>query len=208
MKNGKKHYLFRFTLHLLPFTLLLLASCSTLNTRSAESQAAWEARRAQLAQIDRFALQGRIAAGGILGVKGALHWRQNPQDFSLRMSGPFGAGVVQIAGDASGVEVRSAEENFRTADPETYLRERLGWTVPLRQLRWWVLGTPAPGSEAKLELDSAGRLLTLEQDGWTVDYAEYQRAGVLDLPRKLELANGEVSVKLVVDAWSDLPQNQ
>lgn len=193
---------------LLCVTLLLNGCALWRPSHDPQAERAWDARRAQLAQVDRFTLQGRFAAGGIFGVKGQLHWQQNPQDFRLRLSGPFGARAVQITGDENGVAIRSAEESFHTSEPETYLRERLGWAVPMQQLRWWVLGMPAPGTPETVELDSAGRLLKLEQDGWTVEYAEYQTAGVPELPRKLELANGELSVKLVVDAWSDLSTTQ
>jgi outer membrane lipoprotein LolB len=186
---------------------LLSAGCSILGTRSAESQAAWDLRRAQLEQITRFTVQARVSSG-LLGAKGNLHWRQRPDDFEMRVSGPMGVNAMNITGNERAVVIRTAKESFRTRDPEGLLQEQLGWTFPLRQLRWWALSLPAPGSESELELDASGRLLTLEQDGWTLEFDEYQwvgqSAGVIELPRRFELANGEATIKVVVDVWSDL----
>lgn len=186
---------------------LFLASCSILSKKSAESDLAWDARRAQLEQITRFTVQARVSSG-VLGPKGSLHWRQRPDDFEMRVSGPLGANAMTLTGNDAAVEIRTAAERFSTTDPERLLREQLGWTFPLRQLRWWALSLPAPSSDAELELDPAGRVLVLKQDGWTLEFDEYQPvergAGPIDLPRRFQFANGKATIKVVVDAWSDL----
>ena len=41
--------------------------------------------------------------------------------------------------------------------------------------------------------------------GWTLQFDEYQDAGALALPRKFEVANSEIRLKVDVDTWSDLP---
>lgn len=171
---------------------------------SDEANAAWDLRRAQLEQITQFTVQARVSSG-VLGPKGNLHWRQHADDFEMRVAGALGVNAMNITGKGSTVEIRTARENVRTADPEGLLREQLGWSFPLRHLRWWVLGLPAPAAaESRLELDPSGRLLSLEQDGWTLEIDEYQAAGMFELPRKFELASGEATIKVVVDAWSDL----
>ena len=172
---------------------------------SEQSERSWEARRARLAQVDRFTLQARVASGGLFGIKGNLHWRQTPQAFDMRVAGPFGMGAATISGRGRDVEIRTAKRSFTTQDPEGDLKARLGWTFPVSHLRYWVLGQPAPGSPAEFELDRGGRIVTIEQDGWTLAFTEYQDAGALELPRKFEVANSELRLKVVVDTWSDLP---
>ena len=186
--------------------LLSLAAqgCTTLK-HSEQSERSWEARRARLAQVDRFTLQARVASGGLFGIKGNLHWRQTPQAFDMRVAGPFGMGAATISGRGRDVEIRTAKRSFTTQDPEGDLKARLGWTFPVSHLRYWVLGQPAPGSPAEFELDRGGRIVTIEQDGWTLAFTEYQDAGALELPRKFEVANSELRLKVVVDTWSDLP---
>jgi outer membrane lipoprotein LolB len=183
---------------------VLLQGCFPLR-HSEQAQTAWEARRAQLARIDRFTLQARVSSGGLLGVKGNLHWRQTPDAFDMRVAGPFGVGAATISGRGREVEIRTARRSFVTQDPEGDLKARLGWTFPVSHLRYWVLGQPAPGSRAELEFDGDGRIVAIAQDDWTLEFVEYQRAGALELPRRFEVANAEIRLKVVVDAWSDLP---
>jgi len=182
----------------------LLAGCSLLPKHSPEGERQWQARRADLERIERFTLQGRVAAG-LFGGSGTVHWRQDGARYDLRLSAPGGTQAVRIQGDDRRAEVRTPQERWTTDQPEALLRERLGLALPLAQLRHWVLGRPAPGSEASLELDESGHITALEQDGWELEIAEYMDAGARQLPRRLRLEGPEVTLKLVVDAWTDLP---
>ncbi|MCI0749738.1 MAG: lipoprotein insertase outer membrane protein LolB [Nevskiales bacterium] len=183
---------------------LVLAGCAT-HPRSPEApHPAWETRRTQLAQIHRFTVQARVSSGR-LGFNGTLHWRQRPDDFEIRVSGPLGTGAVNIAGNDAEVEIRTTKDHYRATDPERFLSEQLGYTFPVTHLRWWVLGLPAPAHEALLAFDEQGRLRALRQSGWTVDVNEYQNVGAWQLPRKITLANEALTIKVVVDGWTDLP---
>jgi outer membrane lipoprotein LolB len=195
------------TIRGLPAVILLTLvtqGCTHLK-HSEKTEMAWEARRAQLAQVDRFTLQARVSSGGLFGVKGNLHWRQTPTGFDMRVAGPFGIGAATISGRGREVEIRTSKRSFVTQDPEGDLQARLGWTFPVSHLRYWVLGQPAPGTPADFEIDANGRIVTIEQDGWTLAFSEYQGAGSLELPRKFEVAGAELKLKVIVDTWSDLP---
>jgi outer membrane lipoprotein LolB len=183
---------------------LLLQGCSLLK-HSERTEQAWEAHRAQLTQVDRFTLQARVSSGGVFGVKGNLTWRQAPDAFDMRVAGPFGIGAATISGRGREIEIRTSKRSFVTQDPEADLKSRLGWSFPVSHLRYWILGQPAPGSRAEFGLDRDGRLETLEQDGWALEFEEYQSVGALELPRKLQVTNNEIKLKIVVDTWSGLP---
>jgi outer membrane lipoprotein LolB len=184
--------------------ILALQACSILKMKSDKAEQAWQQRRQAIEKIDRFTVEARISAG--LTKRGQLIWRQRPDAFDMRVAGPFGVGAASINGRGNSIEIRTAKRTFTTTDPERDLQERLGWTFPLEHLRYWVLGVPAPGSDADVEYDNEGRLTTLEQDDWTLEVDEYQDAGELELPRKFEVANDDVRIKVVVDRWSDLPK--
>lgn len=188
--------------------LLTTTGCSLLQMKSEKSQLAWEARRELLSRVDRFTVQARVSSGGVFGVKGNLNWRQQRDGFDMRVAGPFGIGAASIVGRGKQIEIRTAKRTITTEDPERDLHDRLGWTFPITHLRYWVLGVPAPGSHAEVDFDRAGRLVSLAQDDWILEVSEYQQAGALELPRKFEVANDEVRIKVVVDAWSDLPDLQ
>lgn len=185
-------------------TCTLLGGCSLLKT-SDKSQLAWEARQARLSQIDRFTLAARVSSGGLFGVKGNLNWSQKGESFEMRVAGPFGIGAATLSGTAKNVEIKTAKGVFKTSDPEGDIKRKLGWAFPVAHLRYWALGVAAPGSAAEVEADAAGRPETLEQDGWSLEYEEWQMAGSLELPRKFTVANDEVTIKVVIDSWADLP---
>ncbi len=163
--------------------------------------AAWRDRQAALNYIKAWTVQARMAAEG-RGWSGSLWWQQQGEYLDLRVSGPLGVGGVRARGTLSRVEVQTGNERFSTDDPEAVFRERVGWPLPVRGLRWWALGLPDPLTRARTELDPRGRLSRLEQHGWRVDYPEYQSASSVEVPRRLLLTNGEISIRVVIDSWT------
>lgn len=167
----------------------------------------WEARSAQLQNVDRFLMQARGSYGRLLPVKVDLRWQQNADDsFDLRVGGPFGIGATTITGTPNNVQVRTKNGTYQSDNPAQWIEDKMGWTLPLAGLRYWILGVPSPHSDADIDLDREGRVLTLEQDGWTLTFTEYQSAGGYQLPKKFEVNNASVRLKVVVDSWTDLPK--
>lgn len=166
----------------------------------------WDVRSEQLQKIDRFLMQARGSYGRLVPVKTDLRWQQNADgSFDLRVAGPFGIGATTITGTPDNVQVRSRGNTYQSNNPEQWIQDKMGWTLPLAGLRFWILGMPSPHSDADIDLDREGRVLTLEQDGWTLNYTEYQKAGSHQLPRKFDVSNSDVKLKIVVDSWNDLP---
>lgn len=192
---------------------LLLSACGgqpvkQLNTDLAERN--WGIRRSNIAAVQNFGLKGRIAESGIAGGRGDIDWTQSGERIDLRISGPLGVGALAISGDPQGVEIRSKNGVIATREPESYMQERLGWSLPLAMLRYWVLGVPALTRDYDqapriVKLDEIGRAETFEQTGWKIEYLEYQTVNSLALPRKMLLSSGSRSFRLVVDEWSGIP---
>src|SRR3989344_5287733 len=76
-----------------------------------------------------------------------------------------------------------------------------------------VRGLPAPGAKAEQELDEDGRLKTLTQLGWAVEFLEYGRYGAYELPSKLFARRHEnvpgiglnhvtLEVRVVIERWA------
>ncbi|MGH8460661.1 MAG: lipoprotein insertase outer membrane protein LolB [Stenotrophobium sp.] len=192
------------------FGLALLAGCASLRPTATENPGINAGRgaqqRAQLQQIKDFTVQGRIA-GGVLGVKGDVNWQQSADgSFSLRISGPFGMGASSISGTPQQVTVRDGDGKSQVADPQQWLQQNLGWTLPIARLRWWVLGLPAPDAAVQqIGYNADGTLASLQQDGWQLDYTEYRAADGYDLPRKLQISSANANFRVVIDDWSGLP---
>lgn len=198
--------------------IAVLSGCALLRPREelpgqpidGPQAAAWRARVAALAPIDRFVLKGRVASGA-LGFKADMRWKQFADGrFEMRVAGPFGARAAELSGDAYEVRVRTGEDQpVVTTDPEAWLQQALGVRLPVSGLRWWALGLPAPDARSDVRLDPQnGRALRIAQNGWELNYVEYRAASDgagPDLPRRIEARNGDTQVLVLADQWSQLP---
>jgi outer membrane lipoprotein LolB len=182
--------------------VLTLAGCQTVPVPAAPS-VAWSVRRPTLQTLSRFGLNGRVAvAVDKQGFNAGLRWTQTGALTQLALTGPLGAGGVEVTADGSSLSViTSSGKHLGDAQARSELEDKLGFEPPLTSLRYWVLGVPDPGSSASVQLDSQQRLTQLTQDGWRVDYSAYMPVGAEWLPRLLTLQREGVRVRMVVDGW-------
>lgn len=165
----------------------------------------WQIHKSHLQDLNSFSLEARVAASGSYGVSGDLRWRQRGDHFVVHFSGPFGVGAIDISGTPGDVEIRTRDQRYHTNDPETFLRRHYGWTLPVTGLRYWVLGVPTPATAtAGVAYDDNGRALKLLQDGWTIDYDDYQGGGGYALPRHFTMVAGKTEFRIIIDRWSNV----
>ena len=197
-----------------PLLFLGLAGCTGARPSpqldAAGVDRAWSDRRQQLAGIQGFDAQGRIAVKGG-GLAGALSWQQRGEHFRLRLAGPLGVGALLMEGTPQQASLRGKDLDLTTDQPEEVLAARTGWRLPLDALRWWVLGLPDPAQStaSALLLDDLGRALAFEQAGWQLRYSDYGEATALALPRRVEArqttADGEWKATVILESLTLLP---
>ena len=91
-----------------------------------------------------------VAAHGD-GGSGSFEWRQVGDVSTLSLAGPLGAGAMRVT--IAGEEPSVVDGDGRALDPEQtrdFLRRRLGTDLPWGELRYWMLGLPAPGSPSTI----------------------------------------------------------
>ena len=180
---------------------VLLAGCAPAPVRAPADAAALAAQAAHETKLRAEAawrLEGRLAvrAGGD-GGSGRLDWRQEGEQFRIRLSAPVTGRGWELEGGPGRARLEGLDGGpLAGSDPEALLAAATGWQIPLEALGWWVRGGRAPG-EAELAFGPDGRLASLQQRGWTVEYREWDG----DRPRRVFARRGEASVRLVVDAW-------
>jgi outer membrane lipoprotein LolB len=188
--------------------LLLVAGCATTPDPATLEviDDAWTLRRDALMQLQRWDLSGRISVTvAHQAWQANLIWTQRGQNFLLDVSGPLNQGRLVVAGGPHGVRAERHDGRVVTApDVESLLSQELGWTLPMSGLRHWVKGVPEPNAPTQtLELDELGRLASLDQLGWQILYTSYLESTGVDLPRKIRLESGDISVRMVVDEWTE-----
>lgn len=185
---------------------LWLAGCVT--PRPPEPLPAAEIQT-RLRALDSWEARGRVAvrAAPDRGGQASLAWRQTGDAARIQIRGPFGTGAYQIDWDPRQLVVTTRDgevalEDYGPEAAERFLARELGWSLPVRSARYWLLGLADPAANAAPVQDDLGRLALLTQSGWQIRYEDYTLKDRLWLPRKLVMESGESRVRLVLDTWS------
>jgi outer membrane lipoprotein LolB len=184
--------------------LLVLSACAPAPVRMpAAADDAAQARREQVlaAQTD-WSFSGRLAVSqGDSGGSARIDWSQRGADFDIRLAAPITRQSWRLTRTGGLARLEGLSGGTREGtDAEALLAEATGWHLPVDRLAAWVRGARASGA-ATLESDPAGRPALIRQDGWTVEYRDWDAA---DPPRPLRLfADKETArVRLVIERWS------
>jgi len=146
-----------------------------------------------------FDLAGRIAARyGNDAFTGNINWRHAATGDELLISTPLGQGVARIVREGDAVQLTTAEgKQYSAPDAESLTERTLGFRLPLEGLADWVQGRPSGDAPARMEKDPDGKLRTLEQRGWKVEYQEYDGAR----PSLMRLTYQGVELRLAISQW-------
>ena len=201
---------------------LLLAACATQASRgslppslsgSEATQAAENAqaeRASWLNQHPQWSFEGRVAINNAgKGGNGRIDWQQDGPRYVVSLSAPITRQSWRLIGDthSEAGRLEGLEGGPREGeDAEALLLEATGWDIPVNALAEWVRGLPASGfpSENQSFSTDGGRLQTVEQAGWRIDYTEWFDAEGQQpsLPRRIEARRDRATVRLIVDRWN------
>jgi outer membrane lipoprotein LolB len=141
----------------------------------------------------RFAARYRDEAAS-----GILAWRHQAGRDDVLLSSPFGQGLARISRDGEAVTlVAGDDKRYSAADAEILTEQVLGFRLPLRGLADWVRARPATDAPAAAEYAQDGRLLSLEQHGWRIEYSNYEGAR----PTRLKLNYPGLELRLAISEW-------
>jgi outer membrane lipoprotein LolB len=184
-----------------------LAGCSSVpDTKpdQAGRSLLYEARLNDLSRAEQWAFEGRLAVNdGKDGGSGYLEWTNHGDSTSMNFHGALGRGAWRLETDDDGAVLELADgEVHRAASVSQLVESRLGWEFPVDALAWWVRACAAPGDWDRRELDDNGRLSTLSQFGWLIEYGNYRDIGGVYMPLKLTARRDAYAVKLAMRNWS------
>jgi outer membrane lipoprotein LolB len=152
-----------------------------------------------------FAVVGRVAVRyGAEAASGRVTWRHTRSADDLLIASPLGQGIAEITRRGGGYTLVTANaQRFTAADPERLTEQALGWPLPLGGLPDWLQGRSQAGGAADARYEG-NRLAELREDGWTIEYLEYDE--LLRLPRRLRLTRGELDIRLIIEDWQVAPR--
>ena len=182
--------------------LLLAGGCATLPPAGEVRD--WPAERAALQALDCWSLDGRIAvAAGEDGFTGGFDWVQSGEQADVALSSPMGGSAVKIRIQGDRVDVIAHGQGATAENSQALLARYFGpdRALPAAEMRYWLLGVPAPHAPAEETLGADRRLTALAQAGWEVRFDRYEGVGRLALPARLEMTTEGLRLRVVVSDW-------
>ncbi|MGD9842534.1 MAG: lipoprotein insertase outer membrane protein LolB [Steroidobacteraceae bacterium] len=180
---------------LLMSLLLLNVACVTQPQRISGNS---DARTAS--ELQHWQASGRIGISSEQQSGSAgFNWLQQDALSQVQVRGPVGVGSLSLTLDAAVLMIQASDGTAYAADAAlSEMQLRLGASLPVGQLRYWLLGMAAPGEHHWLNADNT----LLEQDGWQIAYAEWSQREQLRLPVRLVLTRDSVRILVVIQSWN------
>lgn len=185
--------------------LLALTACAPVRVRETSAAlAAQQVREAKLAPLTHWSLSAHIGVShGGDGGSGDLTWGQDGDTFRFTVRAPVTGKTWTLSGDAGHAVLEGVDPQPDTdTNAQRLLHDRLGWDVPLADLRAWVRGLRASGSPASVQYDDANLPAVIEQDGWRVEYRDWFADRDPPLPRKVFASRGDARVRMAIETWT------
>lgn len=125
---------------------------------------------------------------------------------------------IKVTGDSAVLrDTRGRVVKGKSAEQVLY--KRMGWHVPFDELVMWSRGLPNEGA-TDIKIDEYGRLMSLNQGIWHVEYQEHQstlnftlptRFTITSLPGQIEFFDDdgdylgdELKVRVILKRWQNI----
>ncbi|PIJ49963.1 lipoprotein localization factor LolB [Erwinia sp. OLTSP20] len=197
-------------LHVLPLASVLLAACS-LNKPMAPGKSPdspqWHQHQQALSQITHYQTRGSFAyISDQQKVYARFNWQQSaPDRYRLLLTNPLGSTELQL--DVQGKVVQlidSKGKRYVSDDASKMITQLTGMTIPLDDLRQWIIGLPGDASDYTLDDKYQLRSVNYRHDGqnWQVVFNSYDQQQQPALPANLSLTQDDQRIKLRMDSWT------
>lgn len=191
----------------------LLSACASLNQPplpvTDESHELWQQRQQGLALLDAWSIRGRVAIFVEEKVYNlGLGWNRHGDESTLKLEASLGQGVIQLQKSNTQVELTTSEGDlFEGSNAEQVLYQSSGLVIPVEGLETWIKGIPHQSTRYLPDIDGLGHAITIQQDGWKINYFDYEVAPISDinwpLPRKIYMKRENLALKIVIDQWQN-----
>lgn len=175
--------------------VLMLSACSSVPIEPEIGYS--KSSREQAGNLEQWSFEGRLALTGKKDSWQAnINWAHRFNAEEIKLSGPLGQGatVIKLTGDMVAINRGDGKVQSST-QAEAFINQQLGMFVPIRSLRYWIVGLPEP---TVTFMETATGFI---QSGWLVDFKQMQRVNDYSMPRKISVSNEQVRLKLMIDQW-------
>lgn len=181
---------------------LFLAACSTLPDQSTPlTPLASRPLAANFTAAGRVA--ARVTGDDKRGFSGGFAWTHRPAEDVVELLTPLGQIAARMTLTAAGAEIELSDgRRTFTSDPEQFLSDALGVTLPVAALSHWLQAVPLARVPFRAEGDAIGRPVTLWQNGWRIQYTAYADETTGAYPTRMQLTQGDIEARMIISEWS------
>jgi len=201
----------RRLLRLTPLASVLLAACGLHQQQPTPGQSPaspqWHDHQQTVAKITHYQTRGAFAyISEQQKVYARFNWQQTaPDRYRLLLTNPLGSTELQLDQQGQVAQIVDNQgKRYVSNDAATLITQLTGMSLPLDNLRQWMLGLPGDATDYSLDDQYRLRELNYSQNGkpWHVTYQGYDKKQNPVLPSNLELKEGEQRIKLKMDSWT------
>ncbi len=186
-------------------TLLCLTGCATvpMTTAPLNQNISWLKRKTTLEKIQHWHTHGVLSIRYQQRAQTAnVNLIQTGQQYHMTLYGPLGTNSVVLDGEPGKVTMKTSDGEITTAtSPEALLQQRLGWSLPVTNMYYWLRGLPAPHIPQKIHFDTFHHIKKLQQQHWVIQYLRYAGIAGNDLPTKIIMNNAKLRVIIIITQW-------
>lgn len=201
----------RRLLRLIPLASLLLTACVTPTKPQGPGKSAdtpqWREHQQSVEKITQYQTRGAFAyLSDRQKVYARFNWQQTaPDRYRLLSTNPLGSTELQLDQQGQTAQiVDNKGKRYVSNDAAKMISQLTGMSIPLDNLRQWMVGLPGDATDYQLDDQYRLRELNYSQDGkqWHVTYQGYDSKLNPQLPSNLELREGSQRIKLKMDSWT------
>jgi outer membrane lipoprotein LolB len=150
-----------------------------------------------LYDLKQWHLLGRMAITNKVDSWSAkIDWQHETDKDVLNLSGPLGQGAVRIVLRANSIMIDQGDGKVGfSKNVDKYIKQQIGFVVPLSALRFWVVGLTEP-DRPFVRFDDG-----FSQFSWNIQYRDFMQADKEWMPGKISIKNDSAKLKLVIDQW-------
>lgn len=198
-------------LKLIPLASILLTACTLTGQNNGPgasvSSPQWQAHQQQVKELEQYQTRGAFAyLSSSQKVYARFYWQQqNPERYRLVLTNPLGNTVMELNVQPGLVQLTDDKgQRYVSDDAEKMIQELTGMTIPLNNMRQWMLGLPADAKDFTLSPEARLQKVSLTKNGqlWTVEYQDYDTGVQPALPNRLEISHDDERIKLKMDNWT------
>lgn len=125
-----------------------------------------------------------------------FRWNQKNNEFRLRLSFVGGFKSIIVLGNDFGVE-----EIEGIQSDEKDLIDTLHNSLPIEQLKYWLLGKSNPNLDFRM-INLSEDEVAFSQLDWTIRVMKVQKFNSLVLPKRILIENIDSNAQIIIDKWA------